>query len=71
MAGTLACIGVGAMGEALVGGMVQAALVAPEDVFVADADDVVARSGPTRQCGGAAGAPGSGPPGGPGARGAR
>jgi len=43
MAGTLACIGVGAMGEALVGGMVQAALVAPEDVFVADADEERAR----------------------------
>ena len=31
------------MGEALVGGMVQAGLVAPEDVFVADADEERAR----------------------------
>lgn len=38
MIGRVACIGVGAMGGALVGGVVQAGLVAPHDVFVADVD---------------------------------
>lgn len=36
---TVACIGVGAMGEALIGGILQAGLVDPQQVFVADADE--------------------------------
>lgn len=39
MGDTVACIGVGAMGEALVGGILQAGLVDKRDVFVADADE--------------------------------
>lgn len=38
MLGKVACIGTGAMGEALIGGMLQAKLVDPSDVFVADVD---------------------------------
>ncbi len=40
MLGKVACIGAGAMGEALIGGMLQAKLVQPSDVFVADTDEV-------------------------------
>lgn len=38
MGDSVACIGVGAMGEALVGGILQAGLVDPGSMFVADAD---------------------------------
>jgi len=43
MAEMVACIGAGAMGEALVGGIVQAGLVPGQSVFVADADEARAR----------------------------
>ena len=39
MDNTVACIGVGAMGEALIAGMLQAELVDRRHVFVADADE--------------------------------
>lgn len=39
MVGRVACIGVGAMGEALVGGIVQAGLVDGNDVFATDVDE--------------------------------
>lgn len=37
--GRVACIGVGAMGEALIAGMLRAGMLSADDVFVADADE--------------------------------